>query len=138
MQQLMPGKQLDTGMKDMDLEGKSIIFAQMAKMLSVIQRHQLPKSITGFGGLTFNAAGLPVSAAMTSVNSGPWPSYEESWRARLRMALKRADANHYISGWHANGVKERLEAFMQDRVAVQCRSLASKDERVVVHADFSK
>lgn len=138
LQQLMPGKQLDAGMKSMDLHGKSIIFAQMAKMLSAIQTYQLPESIEYFGGLTLDHEGLPISAAMTSVDAGPWTSYEESWRERLRVGLEKADANQFIKGWRANGVRERLEAFVENGVAAQCRSLASKDKKVVVHADFSK
>lgn len=134
----MPGEQLDAGMKGMDLATKTAIFAQMAKMLKAIQSYSLPETITGFGGLTFDSAGHPVSAVMSSVDAGPWPSYEEYWRARLRAGLEEADANPYIKGWRTNGIRERLEAFVETGVAAKCRSLASKDHRVVVHADLSK
>ena len=137
LQQLMPGEQLDVGMKCMDLEGKNVIFAQLAKMLSAIQTCRLPGSIKHFGGLTYDAAGLHISAAMTSVNAGPWSSYEESWRDRLRVGLEKAEANQFIKGWRANGVRARFDAFVENGVAAQCLSLASKDEKVVVHADFS-
>lgn len=138
LQQFMPGKQLDAGMESMDLEGKSVIFTQMAKMLGAIQTCRLPESIKDFGGVTFDAEGLPISAAMTSVDAGPWSSYEESWRERLRIGLEKAEANPFIKGWRANGVRERLDAFVETGVAAQCRPLAFKNEKVVVHADFSR
>lgn len=138
LQQLMPGTPLDATFDVMDRETKSVIFAQMVKMLSAIQNYQLPKSITGFGGVTYDKAGRPVSAAMTSVDAGPWPSYEESFKGRLKVALEKADANPYIKGWRANGVRERLDAFVETGLAAQFQSLGSRNQKVVAHADFSE
>lgn len=94
--------------------------------------------ITGFGGLTFDSAGRMVSGPMTSVGAGPWPSYEEQNKGRLLGALARADANPYIRGWHANGVRKRIDAFVDHGVPAHFRTLASKEEKVLTHADFSE
>ena len=83
LQQLMPGTPLDEKFDAMDHETKSVIFAQMVKMLSAIQRYQLPEIITGFGGVTYDKQGRPVSAPMASVDAGPWASYEASFKGRL-------------------------------------------------------
>ena len=74
LQQLMHGKPLDAGMESTDLRGKSVIFTQMAKMLSAIQTYPLPESIEYFGGLTLDDEDLPISAAMSTVDAGPWTS----------------------------------------------------------------
>ncbi|KAL9119974.1 MAG: hypothetical protein Q9187_003472 [Circinaria calcarea] len=138
LQELMQGVPVDNALDGMDLQGKRAIFAQMSEMLSALQKYQLPQSITGFGGVTFDAAGCIVSAAMTSVDAGPWPSYEASYKGRLKVALAKADASPFIRGWHANGVRERLDAFVETGLPVQFQSLSSKQAKVVVHADFSE
>ncbi|WEW59970.1 hypothetical protein PRK78_005452 [Emydomyces testavorans] len=138
LQELMPGTPLDDAFRGMDLPQKKNIFAQQAALLKALQDYQLPDSITGFGGVTFDDAGRIVSAAMPTVGVGPWPSYEASFKGRLEVALKRADANPYIRGWRANGVRERLDAFVEHGVPAQFESLSSKQEKAIVHADFSK
>ena len=81
LQELMPGTPLDAALDNMDIQGKKAIFAQMCEMLR------------GFWGLTFDSAGRIVSGPMTSVDSGPWSSYEESYKERLNVALAKADLN---------------------------------------------
>jgi hypothetical protein len=98
----------------------------MAELLKALQNFQLPQDIKEYGGVTFDDSGRIVSTAMTSVGSGPWPSYEDYFRDRLKRALHKADDNPYIKGWHANGVRERLDAFVQSGVLTQFKSLESK------------
>lgn len=80
----------------------------------------------GFGGVTFDDTGHIVSTAMTSVGVGPWSSYEASFEGRLEVALQKADANPYIQGWRANGVRGRLDAFVERGVPAQFETLGSK------------
>lgn len=137
IQELMPGAPVDESFDAMDLQQKCRIFAQMAQLLKSLQAYKLPNSITGFGGVTFDDAGHIISAAMTSVGAGPWPSYEASFKGRLEVALRKADENPYIKGWRANGVRERLDAFVERGIPAQFETLCSKDDRVIVHADFT-
>ncbi|KAK4170908.1 hypothetical protein QBC36DRAFT_250527 [Triangularia setosa] len=109
----------------------------MAKIVKALQACSLPSTITGYGGLTFNEVGEIVSAAMPTVGAGPWPSYQASFQYRLGLALKKADSNPYIKGWRANGLRERIDAFVQRGVPAQFESLSDKDDKVVVHCDFS-
>ncbi|KAI1779523.1 hypothetical protein F4818DRAFT_143589 [Hypoxylon cercidicola] len=138
IQELMPGESVDESFASMDLEQKKQIFLQMAKLLKALQDYKLPESITGFGGVTFNENGRVVSAAMTSVGAGPWPSYEASFKGRLEVALQKADANPYIQGWHANGIRDRLNAFVNHGVPTQFQSLKTAQDKAIIHADFSK
>ena len=119
----MPCTFVDESFDSMDLEQKKQIVGQMAKLLKALQDYQLPESITGFGGVTFDENGRIVSTAMTSVGAGPWPSYESSFKGRLEVALRRADANSYIQGWHANGIRKRLDDFVKNGVPARFDSL---------------
>ncbi|RDL37149.1 Uncharacterized protein BP5553_04582 [Venustampulla echinocandica] len=137
LQELMPGTPVDAGFRTMDLQQKKAIFAQMAEILDALQKYQLPQTITGFGGLTFDQSGNTVSATMTSVDAGPWPSYEASFQGRLKVAIAEADKSPIIRGWRNNGVRERIDAFVESGLPAQFLSLASKQDKCVVHADFT-
>lgn len=113
MQKLMPGAPLDESFGTMELEKKREMFTEMAKILKALQDYELPASITGFGGVTFDGNGHIVRTAMTSVGAGPWPTYETSFKGRLEVALRKAGENPYSKGWRANGVREHLDAFVE-------------------------
>lgn len=74
---------------------------------------------------------------MTSVGAGPWPSLQDSYRARIELALDKADNNPYLQGWRTNGVRGRIQDFLQRGLPQQFSQLPSKDERAIVHADFT-
>ncbi|KFY81614.1 hypothetical protein V500_11250 [Pseudogymnoascus sp. VKM F-4518 (FW-2643)] len=112
----MPGAPLDESLGAMKLEQKWGIFAQMAKLLKALQDYKLPASITGFGGVTFD---------------------DDGRIGRLEVALRKADANPYIKEWRANGVRERLDAFVERGVPEKFEDLDSKHDRVIIHADFT-
>ncbi|KAI8623374.1 hypothetical protein F5Y19DRAFT_468535 [Xylariaceae sp. FL1651] len=126
IQELMPGE-----------SQKKLILSQMAKLLKILQDYRLSESIIGFGGVMFDENGRIVSAAMTSVGAGPWLSYESSFKGRLEVALQRADANRYIQGWHVNGVRDSLVAFVQHGVRSQFESLETARDKAIIHADFT-
>lgn len=89
LQELMPSIPLDEKLDDMELEEKKEIFAQIAKLLKGLQDFPLPASITKYGGLTFDNENNIISAPMTTTSTGPWPSYEAAFEARLKQALKK-------------------------------------------------
>ncbi|KAH8885617.1 hypothetical protein GQ53DRAFT_845296 [Thozetella sp. PMI_491] len=82
-------------------------------------------------------SGAIISAPMASVGSGPWPSLQDSYLGRLNVALAKADKNPHLGGWHANGVRERIEAFLERGLPAQFSDLMSKQDRVIAHADFT-
>lgn len=137
LQELMPGALLaETYSKTMSLDQKKGILAQMAGLLKALQDYPLPESIKGWGGVTFDESGAIVSAPMTSVGAGPWPSLEDSFRGRLKVALTKADKNPYLKGWRANGVRERVDAFIEHGLPAQFSDLTSKQDKTIIHADF--
>lgn len=137
LQELMPGVSVSEAFDSMPHEEKTKVLAQMADILKALQDFQLPSSIEQYGGVTFDSAGQIISTAMTSVGSGPWLLYEDYFKDRLDRALQQADSNPYIKGWHANGVRERLNAFVESGVPAQFKDLGCRDAKSIVHADFS-
>jgi hypothetical protein len=138
LQELMPGVPLDETFDNMPLEEKKVVLSQMASFLKALQDFGVPQSIKSYGGVTFDATGQVVSTTMTSVGSGPWQSYEAYFTDCLQRALQSANSNPYIQGWHANGVRKRLDAFVGSGIPAQFKGLKSKLERCIVHADFSR
>ncbi|RYP75903.1 hypothetical protein DL771_002167 [Monosporascus sp. 5C6A] len=139
LQDLMPGVPLDAVFSPTaSLDQKSGILGQMAVILKALQDYPLPESIEGWGGLTFDSSGAIVSASMPNVGAGPWSSLENSYRGRLNVALDRADKNPYLQGWRPNGIRDRVDDFIKRGLSAQFSELTSRQERAIIHADFSK
>ncbi|KAJ5322840.1 hypothetical protein N7452_011129 [Penicillium brevicompactum] len=137
LQELMPGIPLEEKLDDMEFEEKKEMFSQIARILKGLQDFQLPASITQYGGLTFDDENNIVSSPMTTTSNGPWSSYEAAFEAQLKQALEKADENSYIRGWHENGVRDRLEAFIERGLSEYFKPLESRDEKAIIHADFT-
>ncbi|KAI9788580.1 MAG: hypothetical protein M1816_006829 [Peltula sp. TS41687] len=139
LEELMPGAPLAEPFgQSMSLDQKKGILAQMAALLKALQDYPLPESIKGWGGVMFDEdSGAIVSAPMTSVGAGPWSSLEESVRGRLKVALEKADRNPHLQGWRPNGVRERIDAFIEHGLSAQFADLTSKEEKAIIHADFT-
>lgn len=88
--------------------------------------------------MTFDTNGHIVGTAMTRVGAGPWLTYEASFKSRLEVAIRKADANPYIKEWRANDVRERLDSFIERGLPAQFEDLDSQQDRVIIHADFSE
>src|SRR3569833_4487890 len=86
----------------------------------------------------FDDSGAIVSAPMAGVGAGPWSSLQDSYLGRLKVALAEADRNPHLRGWRDNGGRERVDAFIERGLAEQFSDLASKQDRAIVHADFSR
>lgn len=138
LQELMPGVPLDEKLESMGLEEKKEMFSQIAKLLKSLQDFQLPPSITEFGGVAFDDENNIISAVMTTANAGPWSSYQAAFEAQFKQALKTSDESSYIRGWYKNGVRDRLEAFIERGLPECFKSLESRDDKGIIHADFSK
>lgn len=135
----MPGVPLDGVFSPtMSLEQKTGVLAQMAAILKGLQDYPLPESIEGWGGLTFDSSGAFVSAPMPSVGAGPWSSLEDSYRGRLKVALGRADENPCLQGWRPNGIRDRVNDFIERGLSAQFSELTSRQDRALIHADFCK
>ncbi|RBA15835.1 aph phosphorylate [Fusarium proliferatum] len=115
LQEFMPGEALAEPFGEtMSLEQKKDILTQMAAILKALQDYPLPEGIRGWGGVSFDDKGGIISAPMTS-----------------------ADNNPYLQGWRTNGVRGRIQDFLQRGLPQQFSQMPSKHERAIVHADFT-
>ncbi|KAK3315153.1 hypothetical protein B0H66DRAFT_583822 [Apodospora peruviana] len=139
LQELMPGVPLDDVFSPAgSLKQKKEILGQMARILKGLQDYQLPPSIQGWGGLTFDDGGAIISASMPTVGAGPWSSLQESYRGRIKVALGKAEENPYLQGWLPNAVRERVEDFIERGLPKQFADLSSSQDRAIIHADFTE
>lgn len=137
LQELMPGQPLAEPFEEsMCLEQKRGIFHQISTILKALQEYPLPPSIRGWGGLTFSEDGSIISAPMVSVGAGPWNSLEHSFKGRLEAALTKADASPLLQGWTANGVRTRVDAFIESGLPEQFSHFASSADKSIIHGDF--
>ncbi|KAL0769137.1 hypothetical protein CaCOL14_008445 [Colletotrichum acutatum] len=107
------GVPLDTVFRDMDDGEKSDVLGQIADLVTGIQRVSLPESVRSHGGLSIDEEGRIVGGAMTTVKGGPWKRYSDFWKARLAIRLGDADASPALEGWRPNGVRERVDRFLE-------------------------
>ncbi|KAK1708260.1 hypothetical protein BDP67DRAFT_411225 [Colletotrichum lupini] len=107
------GVPLDTVFRDMNDGEKGDVLGQIADLVTGIQRVSLPMSVKSHGGLSIDEAGRIVGGAMTTVKGGPWERYSDFWKARLAIRLEDADASPALDGWRPNGVRERVDRFLE-------------------------
>ncbi|KAI1817528.1 kinase-like domain-containing protein [Poronia punctata] len=138
-QEFMTGKPLSEAFAgEMSPSEKRGIMKQMIQILKVFrEEHVLPGSIRGWGGVTFDTEGRMASAAMPDVGAGPWDSLGESYKGRIRVKLDEADRNPFLNGWRENGVRERVERFVEEGLDGKLDGLERLGDRVIVHGDFT-
>ena len=139
--QYMPGEMVEDIEALSSAEQHSIV-SQIARIATAIQQYPLPSTVTGFGGLTYNANGEIVSGHVT-LNpllppAGPYASYASFLSDSLALELGHADTNPVIEGWRANGVRARLDSLHETvipRIAAPFE--VPKSKRTLVSADFT-
>lgn len=134
LMQHMPGCDLDTVFEKLSLEEQKPILSQIAEIFAKIQRCEIPSTVEGFGGLTFDERGCMVGGEMSLVRGGPFGTYAELWQGMLREELKCADESEVIAGWRQNGVREKIEAFVEKGVP---NMVGDAEKKVLCHGDFS-
>ncbi|RAK90139.1 phosphotransferase enzyme family protein [Aspergillus costaricaensis CBS 115574] len=116
---------------------KKSIIEQVADILAGLRKCPLPEGIT-YGGLALcSTDGRIISAEMTTTNGGPWFTYEELLRARLRHELHDADSSPIIHGWRSNGngIRDRLDSLI-DKFSLS-GLLSDPNTRVLIHGDLT-
>lgn len=89
-QEFMPGVTLDRDFQSMGAPDKGKILEQIANIFAALQRFQIPESMTGYGGLTFDSNRAIVAAAMTKFSGGPFDTYAAFFQATLHQQLAAA------------------------------------------------
>ncbi|KAK1447494.1 phosphotransferase enzyme family protein [Colletotrichum melonis] len=133
------GVPLDTVFRDMNDGEKGDVLGQIADLVTGIQRVSLPKSVKSHGGLSIDEAGRIVGGAMTTVKGGPWERYSDFWKARLAIRLEDADASPALEGWRPNGVRERVDRFLESGLESYLDGSGVDVGRLaLIHGDLSK
>lgn len=102
-----------------------------------LQRFRLPSTIDRYGGVGFDAEGNYVNTALSMFDAGPFETYPELLRATITSKLIKADGDSRVRGWRDNGIRARLDEFLNRGLPTLLQGVASLD-KVLVHADFCK
>lgn len=116
-------------------QDKANILDQMADVLACLQCFQLPSTIDQYGGVGFDAEGNYVNTALSMYDAGPFETYPELLRATITFKLVKADGDSRVRGWRDNGIRARLDEFLNRGLPTLLQGVASLD-KVLVHADF--
>ena len=136
LQEYMAGRPLLNDFHQMNDKEKALILNQMADVLAILQRHQLPATIRDYGGLDFSPSGEYVSAPLSILDGGPFTTYADLVKATIQSELAKADTDPQVQGWRANGVRARLDKFIAEGFLVAMENMGTFP-KVLVHADFS-
>jgi hypothetical protein len=133
------GVTLDRHFESLPEEQKGSIVGKIADVFSVIQGVVLPSTVTSYGGLTVSEEGEIVSGQMTTLQGGPWSTYDAFLRAKLEAQLEGADKSPALDGWRENGIRERVGEFLSSRLGTKLlESGVDGTQRVLVHGDLSE
>ncbi|KAF6788131.1 hypothetical protein CSOJ01_15101 [Colletotrichum sojae] len=136
VQQCMPGIIPERGgFEGFTLKDKSDLLGQMADILACLQAFELPETVDRFGGLRFDEDGNVVSAQMTMFKGEPSATYKDFLRGIFRVKLQEADENPVLQGWKVDGVRARLDAFINHRL--DDIFVDEDPPRRLVHADLT-
>lgn len=139
MMGFLPGTSLDQHFGSLKEAEKQDVLAQLSDIFAGIQRTSLPAGVTSYGGMKVNEKGEIVSGQMTTLGGGPWDTYGGFLRARLHSQLGGADGSEVLQGWRPNGVRDRVDAFLDFRLEKAMEEAGvDMTARALVHGDFSK
>lgn len=136
LQEHMAGSPLLDDFGRMSDDDKAVILRQMADVLTILQRHQLPAAIRDYGGLAFDPSGEYVSAPISTMDAGPFATYADLVKATVQSKLVIADTDPQVEGWRGNGVRARLDKFVSEGLHVAMEKMGNFP-KVLVHSDFS-
>ena len=133
------GVDLNTVFKEMPFEEKKAVVEQVADVFAALQGAKLPEGVKAYGGLTIDDSGAIVSGQMTTAKGGPWSQYWDLWAGRFRGELSQADESPVIQGWKPNGVRVRIDQFLESGLEKELRAAGVDTSLLVlVHGDLSR
>lgn len=139
LMEFLSGTSLDQHFGSLEEVEKQNVLAQLSDIFAGIQRISLPAGVTSYGGLKINEKGEIVSGQMTTLEGGPWDTYGGFLRARLHSQLRGADGSEVLQGWRPNGVRDRVDAFVDSRLEKAIEEAGvDMTALALVHGDFSK
>jgi hypothetical protein len=140
--EVLPGIDLSRWINNLELdtpEGQTKLRKALtaeAEMFKRWRQIELPPGI-GYGGFKFNPEGEIESGEMSLPYGGPHKTLAGLYGEMFIRQLAAADTCSWINGWKEDGLRERLDKFVQVGMA-QVLSTVGADRPVFVHGDFSK
>ncbi|KAG5944994.1 hypothetical protein E4U53_006770 [Claviceps sorghi] len=120
----------------LDEEVRRQVLDQLAAVLHAFQTYQLPSTVTGFGGLTFDDDGVIKSGPSTIPCGGPFPSYAAFLRGMCQWQLAASERSTHLKGWSAYPkLRARIDAFFADGLDDVIAKVPAQ-RPTMVHADL--
>lgn len=134
------GVDLDTQLPSLERAEKQAVLEQMAAILARIQQAELPKGANMFAGLAFDHDGTIMSGqAPQHMGDGkPLETYADRRMSMLRSSLDAASDSTIIEGWKENGVKDRIETFLNEGGPAKVLEGIDLRQKGIIHGDFCK
>ncbi|KAJ7272956.1 kinase-like domain-containing protein [Mycena rebaudengoi] len=134
----LPGIAMDEVWETVDLAARAKMLESLADVLAKLKSLPVPKgSAYRFGGLTYNAEGkIALTANCLGFNETPFVTAKEYYKAWIVEHWEDAKKNPHTEGWKIDGLNERIEKFIAERLdsALQC---LDNCEPLFIHADFT-
>lgn len=139
MMEYMAGTEMDVCLETFDRDEKRAAIGEVAKIFAAIQAAQVPTAVDRHGGLTVDQSGDVVSGQGTMLDGGPWTTYDEFLKAKMKNPLHDADTSSVVQGWKEGGLRDRIENFVQNKLSKVLREAGVElSKLVLLHVDFSE
>lgn len=133
-----PGVSLDSQLEKLTAEKRGLVLGQISRILAALQHVQLPPGVAAHGGLTIDDAGNTISAQPTTLKGGPWPRYQDFWRAKFENQLADADSSPVLKGWRQDDLRGRIDRFLDEGLtAVLSGAGVDTDRLCLIHGDLT-
>lgn len=139
LMEFVQGVPLDAHFRTLSVAEKKGVVGQIAAIFSAIQSAELPSGVGSYGGLKFDDRGAIVSGQPTLAKGGPWEKYEDFWKAKFQCELEQAEENEVMNGWYENGIRERINSFINTKLDGLLRRAGITTPRLaLIHGDLSE
>ncbi|MCJ1357022.1 MAG: hypothetical protein MMC33_007018 [Icmadophila ericetorum] len=136
LMEAMPGVPKAKEFKNRPIEEQRFVFRQMAEIFKYIQEYEVPSTVQGFGGLSFDAEGNVVAGSMTMPYGGPYASMADLYKGMFDYQLAEADKSELVKGWRGSGLRERLDKFAAGGIDAILQKLPA-DRQTLIHGDYN-
>ncbi|KAJ3499668.1 hypothetical protein NLG97_g134 [Lecanicillium saksenae] len=126
--------------KALSYHDKQSICDQLAHVVAAWQSFELPASVRGYGGLTFDNNGTFSSTKNIFRTGGPFSTYSEYLKATIRWQLENSEHVEAINGWRtvadAPDLRKRIDAFIDQGLDTLLDTLP-RYKLSLVHGDLT-
>ncbi|KAF9895098.1 hypothetical protein FE257_004727 [Aspergillus nanangensis] len=124
VEEFMEGKVLADDFPTMPLDKQKIILGQLAEVVKAFQGYELPATVTGYGGCTFDKDGQVVAGPPSfQCKGGPFQTVSVMYTGLLRWQLEACERYDLIKGWRDSSIRDRLDRFMLEGMDIQMSGL---------------